>query len=117
MIVCYCGHKKEYHKSETRHKVCMHSTCECIDFKKADVALFVKMGDTALRLEDRSWEGAGLVYYRDAGGWYVQFKIENDKLIAQVHNKNSKLRHSHGLELVTCSKEEYKEDNGRYACV
>ncbi len=112
MNICYCGHKKEIHKSVTRSKVCMRNYCECLDFKEATCAPFVKMKHITLRLTSISSEP---VYYRDAGAWAVNFKVVGDRLVADVPDKNSLLHHAHGLELVPCTVEEYKEDNGRYS--
>ena len=65
---------------------------------------FVMMADTALRLKGKKG------YYRDGGNWGVNSKIKDKKLISV-----SNIKHAQGIELVPCSYEEWKKDNGQYA--
>jgi len=66
--------------------------------------LYVKLGQTALRLVD----GA---YYRDAGQWEIGFKIISNKILAEGRGNMS---HVNGIELVRCSKDEWRNDNKGY---
>jgi len=67
---------------------------------------FVRMGGkngTALRLRNDT-------YYRDGGAWDVGYKFFKGKLYSSSHVSSVNEK-----ELVECTEEEWREDNGSYA--
>lgn len=58
-------------------------------------------------VQDDKW-----VYYRDGGRWETDFRIDkNGKIFAVIPF----VKHIHNIELIKCTKAEWKKDNDGYA--
>jgi hypothetical protein len=79
-----------------------------IPIKEPDPTLpkFVKLGNTSLRL-------VGLVYYRDAGDWGVQYRYIDGVLVSWAWGRGKPQLHK--VPLVEITEEEWREGNGQYA--
>ena len=66
---------------------------------------YVKIDRTALRLK-------GDKYYRDAGQWSVGYKIIDGKLLSWHWRHGHPWLHR--VELVECTEQEWRENNGGY---
>lgn len=78
---------------------------------------YVRMGGLALRHQGGGSKGGSFgeysvpnVYYRDAGAWGVEYEWREDGLFSV-----SDMEQLNGNSLTEISKEEWKEDNGRWA--
>ena len=62
---------------------------------------------TAMRL-------TGGTYWRDSGAWGTDFIIEEDGTITSCGHTGV-LKYLNGKKLISCTKAEWKKDNGQYA--
>lgn len=74
-----------------------------------------KKGCAMRLLENDEYRSGHGIYWRDAGIWGIDARMENGKLVSDAKLYGEELQYLDGQELVPICEEEWKIDNGGYS--